>query len=156
MIAIESFVREPGTRGGSSACSAPITGAALSIDFGLGATWASYQDIGGRHVASVLGCNEAILSIEKMYDFMQRMADDIDMVRYGPPIVARFGEGNDVGISGVQLIMTSAITIHTNDAHRDMYLDVFSCKPFDEATVRRVVEAFLSPTSFTCEVLYRK
>jgi sugar phosphate permease len=25
------------------------------IDFGLGASWASYQDIGGRHVASVLG-----------------------------------------------------------------------------------------------------
>jgi nitrate/nitrite transporter NarK len=29
---------------------------AFTIDFGLGATWASYQDIGGRHVASVLGC----------------------------------------------------------------------------------------------------
>jgi ACS family glucarate transporter-like MFS transporter len=27
----------------------------MSIDFGLGATWASYQDIAGRHVASVLG-----------------------------------------------------------------------------------------------------
>jgi nitrate/nitrite transporter NarK len=29
---------------------------AFTIDFGLGATWASNQDIGGRHVASVLGC----------------------------------------------------------------------------------------------------
>src|SRR5688572_29132335 len=28
---------------------------AFTIDFGLGASWASYQDIGGRHVASVLG-----------------------------------------------------------------------------------------------------
>lgn len=28
----------------------------LLIDFGLGSIWASYQDIGGRHVASVLGC----------------------------------------------------------------------------------------------------
>ena len=28
----------------------------LLIDFSLGAIWASYQDIGGRHVASVLGC----------------------------------------------------------------------------------------------------
>jgi MFS family permease len=27
----------------------------LSIDFCLGAMWATYQDIGGRHVASVLG-----------------------------------------------------------------------------------------------------
>ena len=27
----------------------------FTIDFGLGATWASYQDIGGRNVATVLG-----------------------------------------------------------------------------------------------------
>jgi nitrate/nitrite transporter NarK len=27
----------------------------LSIDFCLGSMWATYQDIGGRHVASVLG-----------------------------------------------------------------------------------------------------
>jgi sugar phosphate permease len=27
----------------------------FTIDFGLGASWASYQDIGGRHVASILG-----------------------------------------------------------------------------------------------------
>lgn len=111
----------------------------------------------GQHlIATALSCNNAILSIEKMYDFLQTMADDIDMVRYGPPIVARFGEGHEVGISGVQLIQTSAIVIHTNDAHRDMYLDVFSCKSFDEATVRRVVEEFLSPESLTCEVFYRK
>ena len=27
----------------------------FTIDFGLGASWACYQDIGGRHVATVLG-----------------------------------------------------------------------------------------------------
>ena len=27
----------------------------FTIDFGLGATWASYQDIAGRHVATILG-----------------------------------------------------------------------------------------------------
>jgi S-adenosylmethionine/arginine decarboxylase-like enzyme len=107
-------------------------------------------------MATVLGCNDALLSIEKMYEFLQTMADDIDMVRYGPPIVARFGGGIETGISGVQLIETSAITIHTNDAHRDMYLDVFSCKPFESDTVRRVLDDFFSPTSVQCEVIYRK
>jgi ACS family glucarate transporter-like MFS transporter len=29
---------------------------AFTIDFGLGATWASYQDIGGKNVAAILGC----------------------------------------------------------------------------------------------------
>jgi S-adenosylmethionine/arginine decarboxylase-like enzyme len=111
----------------------------------------------GQHVmVTALGCNDAILSIEKMYEFLQTMADDIDMVRYGPPIVARFGGGIETGLSGVQLIETSAIMFHTNDAHRDMYLDVFSCKPFEEATVRRVLDDFLAPTSVTCEMVYRK
>jgi ACS family glucarate transporter-like MFS transporter len=34
---------------------AAMAAVSLSIDFSLGATWATYQDIGGRHVASVLG-----------------------------------------------------------------------------------------------------
>lgn len=111
----------------------------------------------GQHlIATALGCNDDILSIERLEEFLKTMADEIDMVRYGDPIVARFGEGHEEGISGVQLIQTSAITIHTNDAHRDLYLDVFSCKPFDELTARRVVEEFLAPTSLTSEVFYRK
>jgi S-adenosylmethionine/arginine decarboxylase-like enzyme len=111
----------------------------------------------GQHVmVTALGCNDAILSIEKMYEFLQTMADDIDMVRYGPPIVARFGGGIETGLSGVQLIETSAIMFHTNDAHRDMYLDVFSCKPFEEATVRRVLDDFLAPSSVNFECVFRK
>ena len=111
----------------------------------------------GQHaMVTALGCNDQILSIERMYEFLQTMADDIDMVRYGPPIVARFGKGHETGLSGVQLIETSAITIHTNDAHRDMYLDVFSCKSFDEQTVRQVLDDFFSPSSIECEVIYRK
>ncbi|MCA9231704.1 MAG: S-adenosylmethionine decarboxylase [Planctomycetales bacterium] len=111
----------------------------------------------GQHaMVTALGCNDNLLSIEKMYDFLQTMADDIDMVRYGPPIVARFGGGIETGISGVQLIETSAISIHTNDAHRDMYLDVFSCKPFEAETVKRVLDDFFCPTTVECEVIYRK
>jgi S-adenosylmethionine/arginine decarboxylase-like enzyme len=111
----------------------------------------------GQHMmVTALGCNEALLSIEKLYEFLQTCADDIDMVRYGPPIVARFGKGHETGCSGVQLIETSQISFHTNDNHRDMYLDVFSCKPFTEETVNSVLESFFSPTTITSEVVYRQ
>lgn len=111
----------------------------------------------GKHlIATALGCNDAILSIEKLYEFLVQMADDIDMVRFGPPIVARFGGGIETGVSGVQLIETSCISFHTNDAHRDIYLDVFSCKTFEEETVRSVLESYFSPSSVNCEVIYRK
>lgn len=111
----------------------------------------------GQHlIATVQGCNDQLLSIEKMYEFLTQMADDIDMVRFGAPIVARFGGGIETGLSGVQLIETSAITVHTNDAHRDMYLDVFSCKPYEAETVERVIEEFFAPRSVSKEVIYRK
>lgn len=111
----------------------------------------------GQHLlVTALDCNSSILSIERMYEFLQTMADEIDMVRYGPPIVARFGGGIETGLSGVQLIETSAIMFHTNDAHRDMYLDVFSCKTFDEQTVRRVLDDFLSPNQVTSQLVFRK
>lgn len=111
----------------------------------------------GQHlIATAQGCNEAILSIDSLTDFLKTMADEIDMVRYGEPLVARFGGGIETGISGVQLIETSAIVIHTNDAHRDLYLDVFSCKEFKEETVRTVLDEFLHPASVTSEVFYRR
>ena len=40
---------------------------AFTIDFGLGATWASYQDIGGRHVATVLGCGNMCGNLAASY-----------------------------------------------------------------------------------------
>jgi sugar phosphate permease len=40
---------------------------AFTIDFGLGATWASYQDIGGRHVASVLGAGNMCGNLAAAY-----------------------------------------------------------------------------------------
>lgn len=107
-------------------------------------------------MVTALSCNDSLLSIEKIYEFLQNCADQIDMVRYGAPLVARFGGGIETGISGVQLIETSAISVHTNDAHRDMYLDVFSCKQFQEQTVREVLDTFFSPSQVTCEMIYRK
>jgi S-adenosylmethionine/arginine decarboxylase-like enzyme len=111
----------------------------------------------GQHMmVTALGCNEALLSIEKLYEFLQQLADDIDMVRYGPPIVARFGKGHETGCSGVQLIETSQISFHSNDNHRDIYLDVFSCKSFKESTVTQLLAQYFSPSSITSEMVYRK
>ena len=40
-----------------------------------------------------------------------------------------------VGTSAIQFIKTSNITIHTLDLMKRVYLNVFSCKPFDSETV---------------------
>lgn len=45
------------------------------------------------------------------------------------------------GISAVQFIKTSSIVIHSLDAMRRIYLNIFSCKDFDEEILRTFVLA---------------
>ena len=111
----------------------------------------------GKHMMlTAESCNTQLLDLDIMSSFLQKLADDIGMIRYGEPVVARFGEGIETGISAVQLITTSALTVHTNDDARDLYLDVFSCKWFDEQTVIDAVHSRYAPTSFTYQIVLRK
>lgn len=111
----------------------------------------------GKHlVLTARGCNEAILDLEQVTRFIKELVPQIDMVAYGEPLVARFGEGIEVGISGVQLIQTSAITIHTNDAAREMYLDVFSCKGFSEMDAIDYLKSVFDPQDINWQILLRK
>ena len=111
----------------------------------------------GKHmIMTCEACSESLLDVGIMKKFLQDLADAIDMIRYGEPTVARFGEGIEEGLSGVQLITTSALTIHTNDQARDLYLDVFSCKWFDEQTVIDFVKNFFAPEDYTYQVILRK
>ena len=43
------------------------------------------------------------------------------------------------GISAVQFIKTSSITLHSLDDMRRLYLNVFSCKPFDAQALMDLV-----------------
>jgi S-adenosylmethionine/arginine decarboxylase-like enzyme len=111
----------------------------------------------GKHLMlTAVYCNENLLDLTMITSFLKELVPTINMTAYGEPIVARFGNDIEVGVSAVQLITTSAITLHTNDAARDMYLDVFSCKWFDEAIVRDVVNKYFGPESMTSNVFLRE
>ena len=111
----------------------------------------------GKHMMlTCVACNDNLLDLKKIEQFLRELPGKIDMIRHGEPIAARFGEGIQVGISAVQLITTSAITIHTNDDARDMYLDVFSCKWFAEETVINKVNETFAPQEVTYQIVIRK
>jgi S-adenosylmethionine/arginine decarboxylase-like enzyme len=77
--------------------------------------------------------------------FAKQLVKDIDMVAYGEPQIVMFGSGNKKGYTLVQLIETSNITAHFVEETNDVYLDVFSCKPFNKKSVDRVVSEFFGP-----------
>ena len=88
---------------------------------------------------------QAIRSDNIIKAFTQKLVKDIDMVAYGQPILHRFGSGDKYGYTLVQLIETSSITAHFCEDTNNMYLDVFSCKPFESNTVESVVKEFFEP-----------
>lgn len=111
----------------------------------------------GKHVILTASCcNAALLEKDQIADFCRDMGKRIDMEPFGEPFVERFGAGDEVGISAVQLIQTSAIAIHTNDDAPDMYLDVFSCKDFDPEAVLKSVDDSFRQTSVEHQTLLRK
>ena len=110
----------------------------------------------GKHLVLIAqGCNDNLFSEEAIGTWITNLVDRIDMQAYGEPVVARFGEGIEEGISAVQLIHTSAIVIHTNDGSREMYLDVFSCKGFSEEDVIDVLNETFAPANVNFQILYR-
>ena len=93
------------------------------------------------------GCSAAAISSETViYNFMKNLVRDIDMVAYGEPQIVRFGSGDKFGITAVQLIETSSITIHFVEENNTMYLDVFSCKEYDPAVVENLVRLTFGAT----------
>jgi S-adenosylmethionine/arginine decarboxylase-like enzyme len=88
--------------------------------------------------------------------FAKSLVKSIDMVAYGEPQVVMFGTGNKKGYTLVQLIETSNITAHFVEETNDIYIDVFSCKPFNEKDVDRVVLDFFGPLRQKSNYLVRQ
>lgn len=102
----------------------------------------------GYHL--MLDCSKcslkAISSKGNIQLFAKTLVKNIDMVAYGQPQVVLFGSGNKKGYTLVQLIETSNISAHFVEETNDMYLDVFSCKPFQQTDVIKTVDMFFKPT----------
>jgi len=88
--------------------------------------------------------------------FSDQLVKEIDMVPYGRPQVQHFGSGNKAGYTLVQLIETSNIVAHFVEETDDMYLDVFSCKPFYPDIVQKVVFRYFTPLNMNSKFLIRQ
>lgn len=97
----------------------------------------------------VTGCDsDAMKSKETVTRFIKDLVKRIDMVPIGEPYVEYIAmdQEDKAGITAVQVIVTSTITAHFIDSTGDLYLDVFSCKPYDVNTVKEIVKEYFNPT----------
>jgi S-adenosylmethionine/arginine decarboxylase-like enzyme len=78
------------------------------------------------------GCDPgAIRDADHIRTFAAALCDLIEVRRFGPATVVRFGRDPRVcGYSLVQLIETSLVSGHFAEATNAAYIDIFSCRPF--------------------------
>ena len=79
--------------------------------------------------------------------FIKELVVRIDMVAFGAPWIESFATHDPTksGFSFCQMIETSNITGHFVDADGNFYIDVFSCKPFDNDVVIETVDQYFKP-----------
>lgn len=117
---------------------------------------------GEELILDLYGCNVKKFTREVIALFMENLCFEIDMT----PATLHFWDFEDepeeyekapnhlAGITAVQFIETSNIIIHTLDKLEECYVNIFSCKPFDQCKAKRFVEKFFDaeqciPTTIT-------
>lgn len=98
----------------------------------------------GYHLAlDCSGCDHGMITDSTIiHTFAKQLVKDIDMIAYGEPQIIKFGSGDKAGFTLVQLIETSNICAHFVDENDTMYLDVFSCKPYNTEVVIKLVKQY--------------
>ncbi len=106
----------------------------------------------------IYGCTpETIRDADAIRRFVAELCDLIDMKRFGDTQVVHFGEDERVaGFSMVQLIETSLISAHFANQTNAVYLDVFSCKPYDAEAVEAFSKNFFGGKHSVLQVNLRR
>lgn len=89
--------------------------------------------------------------------FVVLLCDRIKMRRYGETQVVFFGDEPRVqGFSMIQLIETSLISAHFADESQTIYLDVFSCAPYDSEDAARFAADYFKAIRHRFQVIHRQ
>ncbi len=100
---------------------------------------------------------EKIRDADAIRRFVIELCDLIEMKRFGDTQIVHFGKDERVaGYSMVQLIETSLISAHFANMTNAVYLDVFSCKPYDPEVVKTFAESFFDGKYSVLDVTMRR
>jgi S-adenosylmethionine/arginine decarboxylase-like enzyme len=112
-------------------------------------------------ISSSIDLYECDLSLmqnaDAIREFVRILCDRIKMRRYGETQVVHFGDDPRVtGFSMTQLIETSLISAHFADASCAIYLDVFSCSPYEPEEVAKFATEYFKAARYNINVVYRR
>ena len=102
------------------------------------------EEFGYQLIVDLARCNHFIRSEEKIKEFNREFLKVIDMKPYGEPIIHHFGHNSEKasGFTLVQLVETSDVTIHFSEFLDAAFIDVFSCKEYDQGKAVKFIKDF--------------
>ena len=104
------------------------------------------KDVYGLHLMMRVSnvCNRAALSDgESINRFLVDLVHHLDMnVLAGPMVTEEVNVPEKSGFSGVIILYESHAAIHTYSNLGEVFLDVFSCKPYDVSRVEGVMQRY--------------
>lgn len=115
--------------------------------------------IWGQHlVLDFAGCpRDRLTDADHLREWVRDLVDAIKMKAYGEPQLEHFATHSfdAAGYTLLQLIETSNICAHFAENLGQVYIDIFSCKRFDNEVAVQVCRKYFAPTSVEMHVLER-
>lgn len=102
-------------------------------------------------VMDLYECNVEKFTVDIVTKFMEDLCDLIDMKRADLHIWSNpelLVEPHTKGISAIQFIYTSNVTLHTLDILKELYINLFTCKAFDVEVAKKFIADTFEAKSF--------
>jgi len=109
------------------------------------------------------GCDVSTFNRESLDGYFEKLCKAIDMKkceRYfwddvGLPEEKKQTSPHTKGSSAVQFILTSSIVIHTLDLLEAVYVNIFSCKTFDEKVAEAITKEWFGANGCSARFIER-
>ena len=115
--------------------------------------------IWGQHlVLDLAGCpRDRLVNADHLRAWVKDLIDAIKMKAYGEPQLEHFATHSfdAAGYTLLQLIETSNICAHFAENLGQVYIDIFSCKRFDNDIAVQVCRKYFAPETVQIHVLER-
>ena len=100
---------------------------------------------------------EPLINAEALYDLLNNLPEVMDMSKMTLPHVVKWlDDGAKIpGFSGFVMIAESHISFHTFPERNYVFLDLFSCKPFDTDKATEFILHFFKPKKVEKNVMIR-
>jgi len=113
---------------------------------------------GKELILDLYDCGPKIIrSKKKISEYCNKLCQLIKVKKYGKPIIERFGENTlwKEGYSFFQFIEESSISGHFLEGENIAYLNIFSCKLFDDKIAKDFTKKFFKAKKIKNRVLTR-